>query len=142
MKSSNVLPDLKMSADHAAFVFFTKDTFSMCISNLKVGFWNGIGTSSQKGGSARSSTPSVQSKWVLAAHAAPAADVPRWPPSPNQGHGFRTSFRSWAADCTDYPREIAEKALGHVVPGNEGAYQRGELLAKRRKLMDDCPSIR
>jgi integrase len=52
-------------------------------------------------------------------------------------HGFRTSFRSWAADCTDYPREIAEKALGHVVPGNEGAYQRGELLAKRRKLMED-----
>jgi len=52
-------------------------------------------------------------------------------------HGFRTSFRSWAADCTDIPREVAEKALAHVVPGVEGDYQRGLLLAKRRKLMDD-----
>jgi integrase len=51
-------------------------------------------------------------------------------------HGFRTSFRSWAADCTDTPREIAEKALAHAVKGVEGDYQRGELLAKRRKLMD------
>ncbi len=51
-------------------------------------------------------------------------------------HGFRTSFRSWAADCTDIPREVAEKALAHVVPGVEGDYQRGLLLAKRRKLMD------
>jgi hypothetical protein len=39
-------------------------------------------------------------------------------------HGFRTSFRSWAADCTDYPREIAEKVLSHVVPGSEGATRR------------------
>ncbi len=52
-------------------------------------------------------------------------------------HGFRTSFRSWAADCTDIPREVAEKALAHVVQGVEGDYQRGLLLAKRRKLMDD-----
>jgi len=51
-------------------------------------------------------------------------------------HGFRTSFRSWAADCTDLPREVAEKALAHVVPGVEGDYQRGLLLEKRRKLMD------
>jgi integrase len=51
-------------------------------------------------------------------------------------HGFRTSFRSWAADCTDIPREVAEKALAHVVPGVEGDYQRGLLLAKRRTLMD------
>jgi integrase len=51
-------------------------------------------------------------------------------------HGFRTSFRSWAADCTDIPREVAEKALAHAVPGVEGDYQRGLLLAKRRDLMD------
>jgi integrase len=51
-------------------------------------------------------------------------------------HGFRTSFRSWAADCTDIPREVCEKALAHAVPGVEGDYQRGELLAKRRKLME------
>jgi integrase len=50
-------------------------------------------------------------------------------------HGFRTTFRSWAADCTDYPREIAEKALAHAVPGTEGDYNRAELLAKRRLLM-------
>jgi integrase len=51
-------------------------------------------------------------------------------------HGFRSSFRSWAADCTDIPREVAEKALAHAVAGTEGDYQRGELLAKRRKLMN------
>jgi integrase len=52
-------------------------------------------------------------------------------------HGFRTTFRSWAADCTDYPREIAEKALAHAVPGVEGDYNRAELLVKRRLLMED-----
>lgn len=51
-------------------------------------------------------------------------------------HGFRATFRSWAADCTDFPREIAEKALAHTVGGVEGAYNRGDLLAKRRLLMD------
>jgi integrase len=60
-------------------------------------------------------------------------------------HGFRTSFRSWAADCTNAPREVAEKALAHAVPGVEGDYQRGELLAKRRKLMEQwatfCASV-
>lgn len=51
-------------------------------------------------------------------------------------HGFRSSFRSWAADCTEFTRDVCEKALAHVVPGVEGDYNRGELLAKRRKLMD------
>lgn len=51
-------------------------------------------------------------------------------------HGFRSSFRSWAGDCTDFPREIAEKALAHVVGGVEGAYDRGAKLAKRRQLME------
>jgi integrase len=51
-------------------------------------------------------------------------------------HGFRSSFRSWAADCTDVPGPVAEKALAHAVKGVEGDYQRGELLAKRRKLME------
>jgi integrase len=51
-------------------------------------------------------------------------------------HGFRSSFRTWAAECTDSPREIAEKALGHVIGDEtERAYQRGDLLEKRRKLV-------
>jgi integrase len=52
-------------------------------------------------------------------------------------HGFRSSFRDWAAERTSFPRELAEKALGHVV-GNkvEAAYQRGDLLEKRRRLME------
>jgi integrase len=51
-------------------------------------------------------------------------------------HGFRSTFRDWAAERTAYPREIAEKALAHTI-GNEteAAYQRGDLLEKRRKLM-------
>jgi hypothetical protein len=51
-------------------------------------------------------------------------------------HSFRTSFRSWAGDCTDFPREVAEKAIAHAVPGVEGDYDRGEKLAKRRQLME------
>ncbi len=53
-------------------------------------------------------------------------------------HGFRSSFRDWAAEKTAYQNFIVEKALAHVV-GNavEAAYRRGELLEKRRALMMD-----
>jgi integrase len=51
-------------------------------------------------------------------------------------HGFRSSFRSWAAECTNIPREVAETALAHRVgDSTEQAYQRGDLLAKRDQLM-------
>ena len=51
-------------------------------------------------------------------------------------HGFRSSFRDWCAESTNYPRELAEKALGHVLRDKvEAAYQRGDLLEKRRELM-------
>ena len=52
-------------------------------------------------------------------------------------HGFRSSFRTWAAERTNYPREICEVALAHTVGDEtERAYQRGDLLDKRRRLMD------
>jgi integrase len=53
-------------------------------------------------------------------------------------HGFRSTFRDWAGDCTDHPREVAEMCLAHVV-GNETerAYRRGDALAKRRLLLED-----
>jgi integrase len=52
-------------------------------------------------------------------------------------HGFRSSFRTWAADKTNFPREICEAALAHDVAGAvEGAYQRGTFLEKRRRLME------
>lgn len=52
-------------------------------------------------------------------------------------HGFRSSFRDWAGECTSFPREIAEAALAHVVGDEtERAYRRGDALMKRRKLMD------
>ncbi len=51
-------------------------------------------------------------------------------------HGFRSTFRDWCGDKTDFPREVAEAALGHAV-GNvvEQAYRRGSALEKRRELM-------
>lgn len=51
-------------------------------------------------------------------------------------HGFRSSFRDWAGEETDHPREIAEAALAHQV-GNavERSYRRGDALEKRRALM-------
>ena len=53
------------------------------------------------------------------------------------GHGFRSTFRDWAAERTNFQAEIAEAALGHVV-GNkvEAAYRRGDFFEKRRRLME------
>jgi integrase len=52
-------------------------------------------------------------------------------------HGFRSSFRDWAGECTSFPREIAEAALAHLVgDAVERAYRRGDALEKRRLLME------
>jgi len=52
-------------------------------------------------------------------------------------HGFRSTFRDWCAESTNFPREVAEMALAHSIGnGVEAAYRRGELLDKRRHLMD------
>ncbi|PYC20196.1 integrase [Aquipseudomonas alcaligenes] len=54
------------------------------------------------------------------------------------GHGFRSTFRDWANECTHYPRDVCELALAHDERGQtEAAYSRSDLLEKRRKLMDD-----
>ena len=53
-------------------------------------------------------------------------------------HGFRSSFRDWAAEETDHPREVIEAALAHVVRNKvEAAYARSDLFERRRILMDD-----
>jgi integrase len=52
-------------------------------------------------------------------------------------HGFRSCFRDWCGDHTNFPREIAEAALAHAVGDKvEAAYRRGDALEKRRKLME------
>ena len=52
-------------------------------------------------------------------------------------HGFRSTFRDWAGELTQFPREIAEAALAHVVGDEtERAYRRGDALDKRRSLME------
>lgn len=51
-------------------------------------------------------------------------------------HGFRSTFRDWAAETTNFPREICEQCLAHkIAKGPEAAYQRGDFLAKRTELM-------
>ena len=53
-------------------------------------------------------------------------------------HGFRSSFRDWAAEETNHPREVIEAALAHVVQNRvEAAYRRTDLFDRRRRLMDD-----
>lgn len=53
-------------------------------------------------------------------------------------HGFRSTFRDWAAERTSYPGEVVEMALAHTVKDKvEAAYRRGDLFEKRRRLMDD-----
>jgi len=52
-------------------------------------------------------------------------------------HGFRSAFRTWVSEETDFDRDTAEAALAHVVADKtEAAYQRGSLFGKRRKLME------
>jgi hypothetical protein len=52
-------------------------------------------------------------------------------------HGFRSAFRDWAAEQTNYSREVAEMALSHAIGDQvEAAYRRGDLLEKRRRLME------
>ncbi len=53
-------------------------------------------------------------------------------------HGMRSSFRDWAVECTDAPREVCELALAHVNSDRvEAAYRRSDLFERRRQLMDD-----
>ena len=53
-------------------------------------------------------------------------------------HGFRSTFRDWAAEETNHPREVIEAALAHVVRNRvEAAYARSDLFERRRTLMDD-----
>lgn len=66
-------------------------------------------------------------------------DRPVWADANGEGvtvHGFRSTFRMWAAETTNYPREVAEHALAHQLPDAvERAYQRGSQFAKRAALM-------
>lgn len=51
-------------------------------------------------------------------------------------HGFRSSFRDWSGEISPFPRDVAEMALAHVIENKaEAAYRRGDLFAKRRKMM-------
>lgn len=51
-------------------------------------------------------------------------------------HGFRSTFRDWAAEQTNHPREVAEAALAHTIGDKvEAAYRRGDLFEKRTRLM-------
>ena len=53
-------------------------------------------------------------------------------------HGFRSTFRDWAAETTAYPNHVVEMALAHQIPDAvEAAYRRGDLFEKRRRLMED-----
>jgi integrase len=52
-------------------------------------------------------------------------------------HGFRTSFRTWAQERTNFPREVAEAALAHTIKDKaEAAYARSDVFDKRRKMME------
>ncbi len=51
-------------------------------------------------------------------------------------HGFRSTFRDWAAETTDTPGEVVEMALAHTIASKvEAAYRQGDLLEQRRRLM-------
>ncbi len=57
---------------------------------------------------------------------------------PITAHGFRSTFRDWAGETTGHPRDVVEAALAHIIAGKtEAAYARGDLFAKRVRLMED-----
>jgi integrase len=61
-----------------------------------------------------------------------------YPPDAATVHGFRSTFKDWAMELTDYPHEMSEIALAHKISDKvDAAYRRGDMLTKRRRLMDD-----
>jgi integrase len=72
-------------------------------------------------------------------------DKPTWVDANGSGitvHGFRSTFRMWAAETTTFPREVAEHALAHQLPDAvERAYQRGTQFAKRQDLMNEWANL-
>jgi integrase len=73
-----------------------------------------------------------------AARGLPLFTDPKQNNAPVTVHGFRSTFRDWVGERTNYPGEMAEMALAHKVPDKvEAAYRRGTLLEKRKRLMAD-----
>ena len=57
-------------------------------------------------------------------------------------HGFRSTFRDWASERTNHPRDVAEMALAHAIGDKvEAAYRRGDLFEKRRRMMSEWASF-
>lgn len=53
-------------------------------------------------------------------------------------HGFRSTFRDWMADCTEYPDSLGDMALAHVIADKtDAAYRRGDMLERRRRMMEE-----
>ena len=74
----------------------------------------------------------------MATDGLPEGEPPRWRDAEGRvavPHSFRSSFRDWCGETRPEGREVAERALAHVVRGVEGAYARSDLLEKRRPLM-------
>lgn len=73
------------------------------------------------------------------------SDPPRWVDRDGRAvvaHGFRSTFRDWAAERTSFPREVAEMALAHAIPSAvEASYRRGDLFEKRRRLMSQWAAL-
>ncbi|MGS0514927.1 hypothetical protein WMO32_11780 [Xanthomonas oryzae pv. oryzicola] len=52
-------------------------------------------------------------------------------------HGFRSTFKDWASEVTDFPDDLSEAALAHEITDKaKAAYKRGKMLEKRRKMME------
>ena len=67
-----------------------------------------------------------------------AGFVDRTSKRPAVPHGLRSTFRYWVAERTNYPGDMAEVALAHRISNTvEASYRRGDMIEKRRKMMDD-----
>jgi len=75
---------------------------------------------------------------VALSHATMLAVLQRMDHSNLTAHGFRSTFRDWAAESTPHPNHVVEQALAHTIGDKvEAAYRRGDLFEKRKRLMND-----
>lgn len=124
--------------------------------DVQAAVWS-IGAERMKGGRAHRVPLSPEALALLASQPQGEPDAPVFPSTkgtalsdmtltavlrrlkvPVTAHGFRSTFRDWAAECTNYPNEVCEQALAHAIENAaEAAYRRGDLFEKRRALMND-----
>jgi len=130
---------------HWSEIDFEKKTWTVPANRMKAGREHRVPLSNRAIAILRQLLPTKTSEFVFAgqrrgralSNMAMAMVLRRMKIKGTTVHGFRSSFRDWAGNVSNFPRELAETALAHVIGDKaEQAYRRSDALEKRRKLME------